>query len=444
MKKILTNNIGLKLVSVIASIILWIIVINVDDPVITRVYTGIPVEVVNESALTSEGKTYEVAEGSETISVNVTAERSVIEALSRENIKATADMKNLTFMNTVPIELKTTRYTDRINAISSRTANLSIIIENRKDRQIKLSVSTTGNVAKGYVAGDVIPDVDVVKITGPESKVNVVNKAQINVDYSDMNESFTTSCPIVLYDASGEILDDPSIDVSKSEIRTSVEILETKEIPVTASYVGNAAPGYGATGIVICDPSSIVVAGKGSSYEGLSSINIPAEKLSIEGGSENVSAKVNVKEYLPTGVILADDYSDGEVEIVAVIEPHASQVISLPVSNVTVANLPRGYTAHVVSGEEVLLVEVGGLPDDLAQVDGSAVMAQIDALSLMPRINEGDEIDENALVHTGVNDGRVLLSLPSGVNQITDFTLEVVINYTEEDEVSENIEKTEE
>jgi len=443
MAKILTNNIGLKLLSVIVAIILWIVVINVDDPVITRVYTGIPVEVTNESALSAEGKTYEIAEGSETISVNVTAERSVIEALSKENIKATADLKNLTFMNSVPIELKVTRYSERINSISSRTSNLAVIIEERKDRQIKLSVDTTGKVAKGYVAGDVIPDVDVVKITGPESKVNRVNKAEITVDFADMNESFTTSCPIVLYDASGERIDDPSIDVSKSEIRTSVEILETKEIPVTASYIGVPAPGYGATGIVICEPSSIVIAGKGSEFDKLSSINIPAERVSVEGKKENSTTSVNISEYLPTGVVLADDYSDGEIEVVVVIEPHDSQIINLNVNNVSVINLPEGYTAHVVSGEETIPVEVGGLADDLMQLNPDSITAQIDALELAPRLGADETMDENTAVYAGVNDGKAILLLPSGVTQYSDITLEVVINYTEgEDE--KNDEKAEE
>ena len=32
MKKVLTNNLGLKLLSVVAAIMLWLIVMNIDDP----------------------------------------------------------------------------------------------------------------------------------------------------------------------------------------------------------------------------------------------------------------------------------------------------------------------------------------------------------------------------------------------------------------------------
>ena len=432
MKKFLTDNIGLKAASVMAAIILWIVVINVDDPVITRVFIGIPVEVTNVEAITSEGKTYEIAGGSETISVSVTAGRSVIEALSKENIKATADLKNLTFMNTVPIEVKSSRYADKINSISSRTASLPVIIENKKDKQLKIDISTVGEVAKGYVAGSIDPDVSVIKVSGPESKVNTVSSAQISVDFSDMNETFTTSCPIVLYDAAGTVIRDSSISVSKNEIRTSVEILESKEIPVTASFTGTPAAGYGATGIVICEPSSIVVAGKGSAFENLTSVNIPADVLLIDGASENKSVSVKITDYLPSGVILADRKGSKEVNITAVIEQHATDYISLPVGNITVTNLPKGYSAHIVSGDEIILMEISGLPEDLINMPADdEVKAQIDATALSPRLAAGETLDDNDKVHVGVNDGKINLILPEGVDQVSNLSIEVVINYNE-------------
>ena len=436
MRKLLTNNIGLKLLSVFGAIILWIIVVNVDDPVISRIYTGIPVEIINGSAITAEGKTFEVADDTDTISVVISAERSIIEALSRENIKATADMKNLTFMNTVPIELKTNRFADKIGSISSKTSNLSVIIEERKNKQIKLTINTEGKVAQGYIAGEIDPVVDVVKVSGPESKVELVKTAEIVVDYADMNESFTTSCTVSLFDADGEEIFDEAITVSKKEVRASVEILEKKEIPVTAGYVGITAAGYSPTGTVICDPSSIVVAGKGAAFDNLSSIKIPDEVLSIDGASENVVVSTSINEYLPKGVVLADSSFKGDIDLVAVIEAHNSTLVELPVKNISVVNLPEGYIAHVIYGEETIPFEVSGLANELQSVQQSEMTAQIDALTLVPRV-EPEEVQEGAVVNTGSNDGAVLLTLPQGLVQLTNVNVEVVVNYIEENKETE-------
>ena len=117
MRKKLTNNLGLKLISVCASFILWLIVVSIDDPVVTRTYSGIEVEVLNADAVTSQGKVYEILDGSNIISVSLSAKRSVLEKMSRDYIRATADLKEMTILNSVSIDVKTTRYSDMISSI---------------------------------------------------------------------------------------------------------------------------------------------------------------------------------------------------------------------------------------------------------------------------------------------------------------------------------------
>ena len=56
MKNLFTKNLGLKIVSVLGAFILWLVVVNVDDPIISKTYTGIAVEVLNEDVLTEQGK----------------------------------------------------------------------------------------------------------------------------------------------------------------------------------------------------------------------------------------------------------------------------------------------------------------------------------------------------------------------------------------------------
>ena len=52
MKKMLTNNISLKLLAVLFAIIFWLIVVNIDDPDVTRTFHGIPVTVLDEEVIT--------------------------------------------------------------------------------------------------------------------------------------------------------------------------------------------------------------------------------------------------------------------------------------------------------------------------------------------------------------------------------------------------------
>ena len=50
MKKWLTNNLALKVISILVAMVLWLIVVNIDDPDKTRTFTNIEVQVLNQDA----------------------------------------------------------------------------------------------------------------------------------------------------------------------------------------------------------------------------------------------------------------------------------------------------------------------------------------------------------------------------------------------------------
>lgn len=62
MKKKLLNNWGLKLASLLFAFILWLIVINMTDPIEPRAFRNIPVKLLHSEVLTDEGMVYEVLE----------------------------------------------------------------------------------------------------------------------------------------------------------------------------------------------------------------------------------------------------------------------------------------------------------------------------------------------------------------------------------------------
>ena len=56
MKKILTNNIGMKIIAILIALIGWLVIINIDDPTITKTISGISVDMENESMISDAGK----------------------------------------------------------------------------------------------------------------------------------------------------------------------------------------------------------------------------------------------------------------------------------------------------------------------------------------------------------------------------------------------------
>jgi len=71
----ITNNFGLKILAVVFACVLWLAVVNIDDPVTTRSFTT-TVSVENNDYLTGIGKYYEIVNNSNTITFKVSGKRS--------------------------------------------------------------------------------------------------------------------------------------------------------------------------------------------------------------------------------------------------------------------------------------------------------------------------------------------------------------------------------
>lgn len=435
MKKFLTENIGLKICALIAAFLLWMVVVNVDDPVISRTYSGINVEIVNGDAITNEGKTYEIVDGSDNISVIVSAKRSVIEQMSSEYIKATADMKDMTFMDTVPIEVRAVRFSERIESLTARTKNLKVAVENLSKKQLVITVGVNGEVDPNNVLGSVTPDVNVLTVSGPESLVSKITTAKAEINVDGMQRDMSTSAPVVLYDANGDVVNEPMIESSVSEVHINAQILDTKDIDILTVASGIASDGYGATGGVDCEPATIRVAGAGNIYKNLMHIVIPEGVISVSGATDNVEQTVDITGYLPEGIKLADPDFDGSVKVTAYVEKMQTTMVDVPISNISINNVPDGYTAHLVEST-VKQVEIQGIPGVLAQVNPSSITGSIDASLLAPRLAEDEEY-EPGTVHAGSNDGLVVFSCPPGVNSIGQIYMEVILLPIGEDAATE-------
>ena len=90
------NNFGLKILAVLFAVVLWIVVVNIDDPSNSKPYTT-SVSLENKSYITSMGKWADYLDGKNTITFSVYAKRSVHNTLTNANFTATADAQKIEY-----------------------------------------------------------------------------------------------------------------------------------------------------------------------------------------------------------------------------------------------------------------------------------------------------------------------------------------------------------
>lgn len=423
-----TENLGLKIVSVIAAFILWLVVINVDDPVINRTYTGIPVEVVNEDIIEKQGKCYEVLGNSDTITVVVSAKRSVLDNMSRDYIKATADAKALTSFETMPIEIKVTRFADAIESVTSRTESIQIKLEDIVTRKVPIEVVSLGQVEDGYLLASVESKFEELEISGPESYVSEVAKAVCEIDINGINADESVSTPLYLCYEDGNVIEEEKIKKSQENVSVNVVVWATKEVPITCNASGTAADGYSVMGTPIVAPGSVVITGRSAYLNSMTSVVIPSENISVTGATDDVVKTIDLNEFLPEGIKLADESFDGNVKVSISVEPNDRKMVEIPMVNITIENVPEGYKAFITDIGPTIQVEVQGKGDTFDRFDGSLAMGSIDATKIVPR----DIVADDEVIATGVSDGKVEFTFPTGVSETSPVYLELVVDVDNE------------
>ena len=408
MKNKLTNNLGMRVLAVVIAILIWIIVVNVSDPIIDSTYSGIPVEIVNADVISKQNKTYEVLNDTDSIAVTISAKRSINDLLGRDNIRATADLSNLDMeKGTVRIKLETNKYNDKIESIKGKTDTLEVAIENLQKKQFAITSQVNGEPVDGYVIGDTVLDQNVVTVQGPESIVSKIDKAVVEASVAGMAASISTTSTIRYYDAKGNALDASRLSGNISSVNLKVDILSTKSLGFRFYTSGNLASDYSLAGDITSDIDEITVAGKSNVLSGISAITIPAAAIDLEGKKDTFTITLDVTKYLPDNVSLVDKDFDGKITVTVPIEKMETKDVAIPKSNISVTGYDsEKQSISLMGGDYVLGIK--GLSSDLSDVKKDSIKGVVSI---------EDYLENKGLTRlkAGTYEIPVQFELPSGV-----------------------------
>ena len=379
MKKALTRNLGLKLASLVLAFVLWFLVAQIYDPKDTVTFNNIQVRLINTELLDEEGKVYEVLDNSNLVRVTVTGPQSIVKSeLRRSDIVAEADMSKLTDINTIAITYYCENVSNDSVEIKGNHDSVRLNVEDKTSKWIKLESNTIGEVASGYMIGNVTLDQTNIEVTGPKSAISQVDHAGVDINVTDSTSSLSANVDIKLYDADDNELTLESVKKNVNSAHMTVEVLATKEVPVEIEYMGVPEDGYMATGEVESSVPTVRIAGTASTLVGISAITVPEERMNITGQSDDLVDIINLKEYLPSNVRLADKSFDGKITATVYIEPIDTKDLTIPADNISITGVPDGMEAEVTSTAEEYNITVSGLTRDVSILRDSSVTGVLD------------------------------------------------------------------
>ncbi|MCI8557070.1 MAG: hypothetical protein HFI19_04745 [Lachnospiraceae bacterium] len=372
----LTNNLGLKLLSIIAAVMLWLIIVSIDDPVIYQDFSGIRVTMLNEDTVTHKDKVYRIEDNSDIISIRVQAKRSVVEKLSAEDFTATADMeKNIKLDNLVGIEVtcnsRKVRTSDILNITKSRE-NVVIRIEDASSEQFNVVVNETGQEGEGYMVGTAVPEQSLIQISGPASVIEEIRRVEVDLNKTGFTTDQIKNCEIKIYDNANNPIDTTYLEYNgkTTGMNVHVTMYKKKIVRIRVDYTGTPEQGYSFKELTF-KPETLEIAGTTEDIADLREITIPGEAVNIDGITEDTQINVDVTKYLPENIRLADE-KDASVAVEVTLEKKQGKTVRIPVEDIELENVPRGLEVDFDKLKEVEII-VMGTSAELTELDENEV-----------------------------------------------------------------------
>ncbi|WP_026506888.1 CdaR family protein [Butyrivibrio sp. MC2013] len=421
--KFLTNNWKFKLASFVLAVLIWFFGTNINDPVDVKRISNVEVIFKNTSVITDAGEMYQVLDDSNIIgTVTIKAPRSVTETITRENITAVADFQRMNENGSVPIELSVNKSSGVVDSVTATSDYVYLSIENRSSKILPLGSTTSGTVAEGYIVSSITTDQNQVRISGPQSVIDRITSASVDVDVTNFTSNIGTDVSIQLYDAEGELVRSDGITMNMTTVRATVTILQTKAVPIAYHVTGTPADGFIHTGIVESDPESVIIAGKSSALSKIDKVDVQ-DALDVTGLTSDLKTTISLDQYLPAGISFGDSDFNGIASVVVDIAAKSSKNLDITSSDVTYDNVPENYSVTLGNGNmpTTYSVTIEGLGDTIENVSTSQLNAVIDLADLTSSLSAGEELQS----------GTYMVSLhfspPQGVEIKRDVQVRVTV-----------------
>ncbi len=363
-KRKITDNIPLKIMSVAIAVVLWLIVVNIDNPTGTNYYTLNDVELINKEYVESSdtiGKMCMPEQNQDSIKVAITATKKIRDKIKVTDISAVADLQQAVSLDTNPVMVPIT-VTCSVPGVSPSDIkvtpqNLSVNLDEKETQEFVVNVSRGDTKpGKDYEVGSLTASPEKVRITGPKTLINKIDKVNASIELDGNTEDFTQDVNLTIIDKNQEVLTDSEMNSLRIENNAKVDSID------------------------------------------------------ISGESEDVEKKISLTNLLPDNVKLTSDSSE-DVWVTVSILPAGSREFEFPTKNIEVKNKPKDLQVTF----ETAQIEVRIKSDN----------KDLDDLNNDKDIKASIDLDGKK---EGSYEVPVEIVLPDGYETVEDVTTEVVIS----------------
>ena len=371
MKKIYNSKAFWMIVSLLASLAIWVYVTSVETDESKTTFRGVKVELVGEDILRDSKNLVVTDMDTSTVTVEVVGPRRIIGSLSSDQLVAQVDVSKLSraaytsqqYTIVYPDGTDTSKLSE--NRRTPETINFMVSAQTSKSIQVRGSFD--GSLAEGYTAEMPVFEPSTITITGSEEYLKDVEYAWVTFSKENVDSTYSVETGFTLMDANNEPCSTTGISFSTDVVTATLPLLTLKEVNLDVNIIEGAGATKANTKITI-DPVSVTLAGDSSLLAGMNKIILATIDLTDFSSTFTETYTIPIDNELKntTGVTKATV----TVEIVGL------ETKTFRVTNFSCINATEGYEADIITESKEITLR--GTPEALAQIKDENIRAVAD------------------------------------------------------------------
>lgn len=322
------------IIAIVAAILVWAFVVGMVDPGVTKRFTDVPVQLINQDSLTQDGLAVDSTDIT-SIDVTLSGDRADINKLEEGDIQVTADLYGRhEGSNYVSLEVQLPR---GISLDSRSEDRILINIGQLVTAEKSVEATLTGEVAADTEMSGAKVEPETMSIYGTRKNVDKVDRIEAAVNVRLLNDKDSThDVAVKTVDSSGKEV--PYVTTSQETASVIARLVKYKEVPLKVDTTGSVAQGYELESVKA--PDTVRIEGSADILADITSVT--ADDIDISGLTENTRVKINLN--LPDGVSVRN--SDELYATVNVRGPSTGE-FSFSGNEIAIEGLDEGLSASI-------------------------------------------------------------------------------------------------
>jgi len=371
-----SQNLGWKLFSLAAAILLWSYIVT-SDPTITRdkSISDVAVTVSGQTVLQSRDLALLTDPSEQLVRVRVAAPRANYSRVTSDTVRVELDLSQIRQTGKQEVEL--TGYSSYGEIVQITPSRMEVIVETLDARNVPVNVELTGEKDDSkYWYSITRTNPSIITVSGPSSIVQSISAATVNVDVSGAEDDYTWTVAPELLDANGEIIT-RALSKSSSSVSVGVAIYPVKQLAVDTDIdtttIGELPDGYSVSHVEV-QPEMVSVAAEQELLDQLETVTF--KPVTITGRTQSFSAtvsliKLNNIQHMSSEQVTVTIYVEENIE-------------SRTFKSVPLGVLGKGIDQTVRLSEDKLNVKVTGLHTVFDKLMRGDIIARVDVTGLKP------------------------------------------------------------